>query len=374
MKVSFFDLRRMYFQQQVELDSAIRSVLESGQYILGQTCQAFEDNFKKYLMVDASGEVVTCNSGTDALVLSLLGSGVRAGDSVLVVSHTAIPTVSAICSVEAVPDFIDIDSKTWLMDLNLLRSAIRPQTKAIIAVHLYGNMVAVPKIKEILKKLGREDISIIEDVAQAQGATFHAHQAGTLGRFGAFSFYPTKNLGALGDGGAVFCKSREDATLIRLLHNYGKDNHQLAKVSRGINSRLDEIQAAILNTRLTLLSKWNLKKAAMMARYRQEYRGLPIEFQETTPDCCPAWHLCVIALENEAVRNQLKVFLGEHEIQTLIHYPVPTHLHAGFALKNSYFLPHTENLAKRILSLPLNPSLGEDEQEYIIKVTRSFFQ
>lgn len=373
MKVSFFDLRRIYLEQKEEIDKIINKVLDFGQYILGPECSTFEQNLKKELIGNGPGEVVTCNSGTDALVLSLLTAGVGKGDDVITVSHTAIPTISAIIEVGAQPIFIDIDPKNWLMDLEKISAAITAQTKAIIAVHLYGNVLPVLVLERILKEMGRLDISIIEDVAQAQGSSIHSQNAGTWGRFGAFSFYPTKNLGGLGDGGAVFCKSEADASKLRMLRNYGKSGPKVAEISRGLNSRMDEIQAAVLNTRLKLMADWKRRKTLMMKRYREELDGLPIEFQEITPNCDPSWHLCVISLESESERNQLREFYSKHEIQTLIHYLTPTHLQAAFASKKTKSLPNTENVAKRIISLPMNPALREDEQAHVIKVTRSFF-
>jgi dTDP-4-amino-4,6-dideoxygalactose transaminase len=374
VKVPFFDLRRLYLEQKQEIDSAIRHVLDSGSYILGQSCQTFEEHLKKYLSKEGSGEVIACNSGTDALILSLLASGIQVGDEVLTVSHTAVPTVSAIRSVGAVPVFIDIDADTWLMDLKKLEMGIAPQTKAIVAVHLYGNVVPIPSIQEILKKKGREDIVVIEDAAQAQGASFQSQQVGTMERFGAFSFYPTKNLGALGDGGAIFSRSEEDASLLRMLRNYGKKDHYTAHVARGVNSRLDEIQAAILTVRLNKVSEWNLRKFEMIKAFRREFEELPIRFQEQAFGSQAAWHLCVIALESEVIRDKLMKYLETHGIQTLIHYPIPTHLQTAFVSKKSTSLPITEKLSKTILTLPMNAGLKNEEQDHVIETVQSFFQ
>lgn len=372
--IPFFDLRRTYLEQKEEIDHAVLSTLDSGWYILGKQGQAFEARFKQSLVGDEPGFALGCNSGTDALVLALKASGVGPGDEVITVSHTAIPTITAIQATGGTPVFIDIDPATWLMDLALLERALTKRTKAIVTVHLYGNMVDVPGVKAILARVGREDVSIIEDVAQAQGASIHGQQAGTIGRFGAFSFYPSKNIGALGDGGAVFCRQAEDQEHVRMLRNYGQKDRYYASLSQGVNSRLDEIQAAILSVKLPKLQTWNRRKDQQIEAYRTEFEGLPLRFQQLTPGVTPAWHLCVVALDDGETRDRFMAHLTEAGVQTLIHYPHPTHRQAAFRTENPVSLPETESLASRIVSLPMNAVLASGEQEAVIAAVKSFFR
>ena len=383
MKVLFFDLRRLYLDQKEQIDRAVTGVLDSGWYILGNSCAKFEEEFAVSL---GSGRTLGCNSGTDALILTMLAAGVTPDDEVITVSHTAIPTITAIVTLGAKPVFVEIDPETWLIDASKIQAALTPKTRALLAVHLYGSMVDVPAIKKILLESGREDVSIIEDVAQAHGATWitsgissqlssgpESVQAGTQARFGAFSFYPTKNIGALGDAGAVFCRSETDLAQLKMLRNYGQKDRYNALVARGINSRLDEVQAAVLSIKLPKLAEWNAKKSAQMTRYRTELKGLPLQFQKVPKACVPAWHLCVVALENQHSRDRLVQYLADHEIGTVIHYPHPTHLQPAFKGKEQVSLPVTESLASRIVSLPMNVGLTESEQSYVIDKLRAFW-
>ncbi len=370
MNVPFFDIGRLNHTIDSKIHTAIMRVLESGWYILGNECSKLE----QVMTLQLKGKsLVGCNSGTDALILSLLAAGVSHGDEVITVANTAIPTVAAICATGATPVFVDIDPTTWLLDSALVAAALTVRTKAVIAVHLFGNMADINKLVKELHAAGREDVAIIEDVAQAQGATLNGLSSGILGRFGAFSFYPSKNIGALGDGGAVHCSSDSDSVLVRELRNYGQKDRYHAETKRGINSRLDEVQAAIITEKLPLLDTWNRRKAELMETYRRELANLPLTFQGITPGCTPAWHLCVIALENSQQREQLQQHLGQAGIQTLIHYPIPCHLQAAFTAARHDGLPITEKMAQRIMSLPLSPVLTDDEQRHVINVICTFY-
>lgn len=370
-KISFLDLKQVNGIIENEIHGAIERVLYSGWYILGDECQGFE----KKLVYDLVGKnnegyVIGCNSGTDALSLALRSGGVKSGDEVITVSHTAIPTISAIVSVGALPVFVDICKDTWVMDTQQIANVITEHTKAIICVHLYGNMVDVFEVKKILKHLKREDIMIIEDVAQAHGAYLNNQQAGTIGDFGAFSFYPSKNIGALGDGGAVFTKNEEYYQKLLMYRNYGQKDRYNALVEGGINSRLDEIQAAILSVKLNYLHEWNREKFKLMQIYKSELAGENIFFQLPTKNCIPAWHLCVIALENKISRDSVMTDLLKNGIQTLIHYPYPTHLQKAFQKFKKHKLENTEELAQRIISLPFSYIMKENQIEYIAKTVK----
>jgi dTDP-4-amino-4,6-dideoxygalactose transaminase len=371
MKVPFFDIGRLNSTIAAQIHEAAGRALDSGWYILGKECSTFEQAMADQL---AGSHVFGCNSGTDALVLSLLAAGAGAGDEIITVANTAIPTVAAICATGATPVLVDVDSETWVLNSALAASALTAKTRAVIAVHLYGNVADLSALKTALARAGRDDVAIIEDVAQAQGAILEGNCTGTIGRFGAFSFYPSKNIGALGDGGAVHCASEADAAAIRALRNYGQKDRYHAETTRGVNSRLDEVQAAILSVKLPFLESWNRRKDQLMSNYRNELAGLPIVFQKATAGCKPAWHLCVIAAETEQTRDRLQEHLTRNGVQTLIHYPVPCHQQPAFASSRHSELPVTESLAKRILSLPLSPVLTDGEQEQVIASIRSFYR
>ncbi len=377
-EIRLFDLHSLYLGQQLEIDAAIRSTLGSGHYILGQAVVTFEKEFGHYL--DPAQEprtrsgVVGCNSGTDALTLSLLALDIGAGDEVITVSHTACATIAAILATGARPVFADVDPATWLLDCGQLEALLTPRTRAVIPVHLYGNAVAVPELLRLLQGIGRPDIQVIEDCAQAAGAKIQGARAGTLGRFGAFSFYPTKNLPAMGDAGGIYCSSGQDRHRIAMLRQYGQRERNHSQLPRGINSRLDEIQAAILSVRLGQLDAWNQAKARIMEIYRAEL-GPPgdLEFQTVAPGITPAWHLCVVRVDDTLTRDRLRTFLQARKIETLIHYARPVHLQPAYHSETQPTLPITEVLAPRILSLPLHPFLTDAQLATVIGAIRRFF-
>lgn len=369
MKVSFLDLKRIYRLTEHDIDREIRHVLESGHYILGSHCQKFEEELKESL--DLQGHVVGCNSGTDALVLPLLALDVGAQDEVIVPSHTAIPTVTAIRATGATPVFCDIDEKTWLLNAEKVSKSLSPRTKVVIAVHLYGNMIDIQNLRQTLDNAGRTDIKIIEDVAQAHGSVWIkdgiAHQAGTLGDFGSFSFYPTKNLGALGDAGAVFTKNLEWADKMRMLRFYGQKDRYNALIDRGVNSRLDELQAAILLARLKYMDRWQRKKKEMVEAYRTVLNETNLRYQSVVTACQPNWHLFVVQAESKVKRDEWQARLENHGVQTLIHYPIPTHKQKAFAKFATQALPVTEHVADTIFSLPMNVAMTQEEVAHVLE-------
>ena len=374
MNIPFLNLGETNSPIESEIIEAIKRVIKSGRYILGNECRTFEQNMANALTGDGRGFVVGCNSGTDALILSLKAGGITSGDEVITVSHTAIPTVSAIVAVGAVPVFVDVDADTWVMDVGKVKAAVTAKTRAIIPVHLYGNMVDVIGLRKLLDDLGREDIIIIEDCAQAQGSELFGRQAGTFGDFGAFSFYPSKNIGALGDGGAVFTRNEDSYRKLTMYRNYGQKDRYHAEVVGGINSRLDEIQAAILTVKLKYLADWKKFKLQLMSDYREAFDDLPINFQAVTANCVPIWHLCVIALEDDFNRDDIQERLRDSGLQTLIHYPHPTHLQPAFKNYCNTTLPTTERLAKKILSLPFSHTLDKETFAQIVKVVRAVLE
>lgn len=369
MDIPFLSLKQQYEEHKDEINSAVLRVLESGWYILGKECEEFESNFKNYLVDGKEGYVIGVNSGTDALRLSLIAAGIGYGDEVITVANTAIPTISAICSIGAKPVFCDVDNNTWLMDPKLIEELITVNTKAILPVHLYGFCADMDKICDIAEK---HNLTIIEDVAQATGAMYGNKKAGTIGDYGAFSFYPTKNLGACGDGGAIFVKDHDKYEKLLKLRNYGQSSKYVADTENGINSRLDEIQAAILNTKIKYLDKWNNSKAKIAKRYIHNINslGIPINYQIAYEKVQPAYHLFVVKLLN-GNRDDLIKKLENNGIQTLIHYPIPIYNQTSFNKYKQCDLQVTETLTNNILSLPMHPYMTEAEIDYIAEMIRN---
>jgi len=351
--ISFGNLKIQYLQIQDEIDDAINCVLAKGRFILGEELSAFETEFSKYCGC-AFG--IGVGSGTEALHLSLLAAGIKSGDEVITVPNTAVPTVSAISFAGAIPKFVDIDLKTYTMDVSRLESAISKKTKAIIPVHLYGQCADMEPILKIAKQNG---IVVIEDACQAHGAMYKDKKAGCLGDLGCFSFYPSKNLGAYGDGGMVVTSNPEYSEKIKLLRNYGQVNRYKHKI-KGYNSRLDEIQAVILRVKLKYLDKWNKarrEKAHLYAALLGKINGitLPSEAQYSKH----VYHLFVIRCSQ---RDSLQAFLAERGIETMIHYPIPVHFQDSYqdlGYKKGDFMI-SELSAGSILSLPIYPEFPEE--------------
>lgn len=356
MKLRYQDLKS-------ELDEAVNRVLASGYFILGPELEAFEKAFAQFLGVNY---VVGCASGTEAIYLALAAAGVGAGDEVIVVAHTAVPTISAISMTGAEPVFVDIDPTSYVMDVSKVEAKITTRTKAIVPVHLYGQMVDM----EPLLKLGmQKSIPIIEDVAQATGAVYRLKQAGSIGALGAFSFYPSKNLGAFGDGGAVSTNSKESYEKLLKLRNYGQSKRYYHD-EIGINSRLDEMQAAILSCQLPYLVGWNKRRREIAEMYSKGLSDLVITPKES-PSSSHVYHLYVIQTND---RDGLQKYLAEKGVGTLIHYPVPAHLQKAYSYRGyrQGDLPVTETITKRILSLPMYPELSNDEVNYVIDEVRNY--
>jgi len=338
-------------------------VLSSGQFILGPELERFERDLEAYL---SAGYVVGCASGTEAIYLALAAAGVGPGDEVIVVAHTAVPTISAISMTGAEPVFVDINASTYVMDVEEVETRITEKTRAIVPVHLYGQVVDMDRLLSIAD---RHHIPVIEDVAQATGATYKDKKAGTIGAYGAFSFYPSKNLGAFGDGGAVCTNSREGYERLVRLRNYGQSKRYHHE-SKGINSRLDEIQAAILSAQLPFLDQWNQRRREIAQRYTQGLKAVAVTPAEADYGH-HVYHLYVIQAAN---RDALQEFLLDRGIQTLIHYPIPAHLQNAYSYRGYKpgDLPTTEHVARRIISLPMFPELTDKEIDLVIEGIREF--
>jgi dTDP-4-amino-4,6-dideoxygalactose transaminase len=366
MKVPFGDLSRQYKKNKKEFDSIISGVLEKGNFILGENLKSFEANFARYL--EAKHAVGVAN-GTEALFLALKAIGAGSGDEVITVSNTAVPTISAIDAAGAKPVFVDIEENTFNIDPSKIEPAITPKTKAIIPVHLYGNPCNMEKITSIA---ARYNLKIIEDCAQAHGAEYKGKKVGTFGDCGAFSFYPSKNLGANGDGGMVVAGSSELAEKIKLLRNYGfADRYN--SILRGYNSRLDEIQAALLDFKLTKLDEWNKRRSQIAGRYINELNKLPIIIPSDLPGYKHVFHLFVIRVKE---RQKFIEFMSGNGINIIIHYPIPIHLQPAYKFLNYKIgdLPVTEKVSEEIVSLPVYPELEEKEINYIIAQIINYFR
>ena len=359
------DPKANYLAHKEEIDQAIRRVLDSGWYILGQEVAAFEQEFAQYLGVS---QAVGVGSGTDALEIALRACGVGVGDAVITVSHTVVATVAAIELVGAMPVLVDIDPITFTLDPNRLEDTIAQhqgsRIKAIIPVHLYGHPAAMPAIMEIAR---RHELYVIEDCAQSHGAAIKGRKTGAWGDLAAFSFYPTKNLGALGDGGAVVTDNAELAQKLRLLREYGWQRRYISEMP-GMNTRLDEIQAAVLRVKLQYLDKENAQRRELAEVYNSRLSATPLVVPEVGQDVESVYHQYVV---KSAERDALKDFLKDNSVGTLIHYPVPVHRQPAYQNRvgvGSRGLQETENVVKEILSLPMYPQMTNAQAQQVAEL------
>jgi len=349
-----------------EILEAIKRVLESGNYILGPEVEKFEKSFAGYCGTDYA---VGVNSGTDALILTLRAMDIGLGDEVITVSHTALATVAAIIASGATPVLVDIDPKYYTLDPEGFRRAVTPRSRAVIPVHLYGQPADMASIMEIAKEYG---LFVIEDCAQATGATYRGSRVGSIGDVGCFSFFPTKNLGAMGDGGMAVMRDAKLEERIRRLRQYGWDRNRTT-MEPGLNSRLDEIQAAFLNVKLKNLDENNARRRAIARMYTQALAGLPLNLPAERPEGSHVYHLYVIGCDD---RNMLRNKLAENEILAGVHYPVAGHQHYGYEQRRispEAGLPVTEGLVDRILSLPLYPEISSSQVEKIVSLMARTF-
>jgi dTDP-4-amino-4,6-dideoxygalactose transaminase len=364
MKVPFGDLRRQYESMRQEIDAVVQRVFERGWFILGVEGENFEQQFASYLGVKRA---VGVGSGTEAIHLALRAVGVEAGDEVITVANTCVPTVSGIWAAGALPVLVDVDESNFTLDSKLLEAAITPKTKAILPVHLYGQAADLEPIMEIAR---RYNIKVIEDAAQAHGATYRNRKLGSIADAAAFSFYPSKNLGANGDGGAVTTNDEEIAERIVRLRNYGQEKRYYHK-TKGTNSRLDEVQAAILSAKLNHLDDWNQRRREIARIYDEGITHPLIQKPAQMAYAEHNFHLYVIRCKR---RETLQSYLNDRGIATLIHYPVPIHLQEAYSdlRKGVGDYQVSELLAGEILSLPIFPELTYDEALYVVDCINSF--
>jgi dTDP-4-amino-4,6-dideoxygalactose transaminase len=356
--IPVFDLREQYRAIELEIATAIEQVLFRGQFILGDEVRLFEEEFASYC---DSSHAVGVGSGTMAIYLALVAYGIGPGDEVITTANGSVATVAAIGMTGATPVFVDVDRATMVMDVGLVPGVITDKTAAIIPVHLYGHPVE-------LIPLMVSSPPVIEDCAQAHGALYRTYPIGSWGDVGCFSFYPTKNLGAYGDGGMVVTDSVEVADRLRALRQYGWVEPSVHRVShiRGVNSRLDELQAAILRVKLGYLDVWNEARRERALMYTEGLAGTELVCPMQADWARHAYHLYVVRCQ---VREKLRAHLGSQGIQTAIHYPVPIHLQPayrdlGYEVGD---LPVTEMLADEVLTLPLYPELSLEKVQRVIE-------
>ena len=351
--IPFLDLKAQYRQIKPDIDAAVARVVSSGHFVLGPEVTAFERRFAEYCR---TSHCLAVNSGTSALHLALLAAGVGPGDEVITVSMTFVATTAAILYSGAKPVFVDVDPVTWTMDPGLIEAAITPRTKAILPVHLHGLIAEMDPIMSIARRYG---LVVIEDAAQAHGAEYRGRRAGSIGDLGCFSFYPGKNLGAYGEGGAVVTSDPEIAKKIRLLRAWGEETRYEHKY-RGFNYRMDGVQGAILGVKLRYLEAWTEARRRNAAEYARRLAETSVELPRERRDVRHVYHLYVVRLQQ---RDAWRERLSDAGVQTGVHYPIPVHLQPayrdlGYA---AGAFPVCERAAAEVLSLPMFPELTSDQ-------------
>ena len=364
MKIAANDLKKQYALHSEEYRKKALEVLDSGWYILGNEVKEFENEFAAYL---GSKYCIGCASGMDALQIAFRVIGVGKGDEVIVCSNSYIACVMGITMNDGTPIFVEPDEYDNL-DADKIEEKITDKTKAILAVHLYGQSCDMDKIMGIAKK---HNLKVIEDCAQAHGTTWNGKKVGTIGDIGCWSFYPTKNLGAFGDGGALTTDNQDYADQFRVIRNYGSKKIHYENDIIGMNSRLDELQAGLLRIKLEYLDEMNDERIKIADRYNKELNNPHIVLLKTRPGSNNIYHQYVIHSDR---RDELMNYLSDNEIGTIIHYPIPPHLQKAYEYLGYHKgdLPIAERYAQEVLSLPMYNGMSKQEQDYIIEKLNSF--
>lgn len=355
--IPYLDLPAQYRSIKPEVDEAVQRVLASAQYILGPEVEAFEQAFASYC---GTAEAVGVNSGTSALHLALLACGVGPGDEVVTVPFTFIATVAAIEYAGARPVLVDVEPGTLTMDPGQVERAITPRTKAIVPVHLFGQPADMDAIADIGRRRG---VRVIEDAAQAHGAEYKGRRCGSMADIAAFSFYPGKNLGAFGEGGAVVTSDRELARTVRLLRSWGEERRYEHRL-KGFNYRMDGIQGAILGVKLRHVEAWTEARRSRAALYDRLLADAPLQTPVVRRDCRHVYHCYVVRIAN---RDQVRQALADEHIQTGVHYPIPVHLQPAYANLGyaAGEFPVAEAAAREVLSLPIFPEMTDAQVEAV---------
>lgn len=362
MKIPFATFEHMHKEIRTEVLRKLEEVYDKGWFIQGTECEQFEKEFATYC---GTQYCVGCGTGLDAIYLILKAFGIGKGDEVVVPSNTFIATALAVTYTGATPVFVEPDMLTYNLNGDGIEEAITEKTKAIIAVHLYGQTAQMDRIIQIAKK---NNLKLIEDAAQAHGATFNGRKAGTFGDAAAFSFYPGKNLGALGDGGAVVTNNKELADKVRALGNYGSDR-KYHHIYQGTNSRLDEIQAAVLRIKLKYLDQFNEDRIKIANRYLSEIKNDKIVLPVVGENRKHVWHIFAIRIKN---REDFKHYLEENGIYTVEHYPIPIHKQDAYYGLVKQNLPLAEQISREELSLPMYYGMTDGEIDYIIDIINKY--
>jgi dTDP-4-amino-4,6-dideoxygalactose transaminase len=354
---------RQYKSIEDEVNDAISSVLNGGKYILAENVESFEREFAQYLGVKYAVGVA---SGTEAIQLALIALGIGRGDEVITVPNTAVPTVSAISLAGAMPVLCDVEPTTLMIDVRKVQDKVGENTRAILPVHLYGMPVDMNGLSVIAEKMS---IPLIEDACQAHGSSINGKKVSGFGTLGCFSFYPTKNLGCYGDGGAVVTDDEKIYDKLKLLRNYGQRDRYMHEV-KGLNSRLDELQAAVLRVKLKKLNEWNLQRIKLAGYYDELILNKDVIKLPRVDGFTNVYHLYVI---RHPRRDEMMQYLAQNGVQTLIHYPIPIHLQKSYAeLGAKGDFPVSEKACNEVLSLPLYSELKEAELEYISDLINKF--
>lgn len=360
--IKFLDLYKINERFRKDIDNKIKDVLDSGWYLLGKQDEVFEKSYAEYCGVK---HCIGCANGLDALKLIIKAYGFGAGDEIIVPANTYIASILAISDNGCTPVLVEPDINTYNINPDLIEEKITKNTKAILVVHLYGQAVQMDKVWALAKKY---NLKIIEDSAQAHGAMYKDKRTGNLADASGFSFYPGKNLGCLGDGGCVTTNDDDLAQKIRALRNYGS-HIKYHNLYRGSNSRLDEIQAAVLSVKLPLLDSDNERRREISKYYRDNIKNFKIILPEAYNEKSHVWHVFAVRTEE---RDKLQEYLKENDIQTLIHYPIPPHKQPAYKEWNSLSYPITEEIHKTILSLPISPVMDDIEVEKVVEVINEF--
>ncbi|MBE6391584.1 MAG: DegT/DnrJ/EryC1/StrS family aminotransferase [Lentisphaerae bacterium] len=360
--IKFLDLHKINERFRTEIDSKIKQVLDSGWYLLGEQDKTFEKHFAEYCGVK---HCIGCANGLDALTLIIRAYGFGAGDEIIVPANTYIASILAISENGCTPVLVEPESGTFNIDPDLIEEKITSNTKAILVVHLYGQAVRMDKIRALAAKY---DLKIIEDSAQAHGAIYQGKRTGSLGDASGFSFYPGKNLGCMGDGGAVTTNDDELAARVRAIANYGSEK-KYHNMFKGMNSRLDEIQAAILDVKLKYLDADNARRREIARYYRDNIKNPEIILPQTYDEASHVWHVFVVRVKN---RENFQQYLADNGVQSLIHYPIPPHKQGAYREWNELSFPVTEMIHQEVVSLPISPVMTDDEVEKVAAVINKF--
>ena len=360
--IKFLDLEKVNNRFRREIDERIKGILDRGWYLQGEENDRFSKNFADFC---GAKYAVGVANGLDALRLIIKASGFGPGDEIIVPANTYIATILAISDNGCTPVLVEPDIHTYNINPDLIEAAITPKTKAIMLVHLYGQAVQMQKIWDLAKKY---NLKVFEDAAQAHGAEYQGQRVGNLGDAAAFSFYPGKNLGCMGDGGAVVTNDEELYNKVKALANYGSDR-KYHHIYKGLNSRLDEIQAAVLDVKLPHLQQDNQRRREIAKYYRENIKNPLIVLPQTYDEKAHVWHVFAV---RTAERDRFQKYLSDNGVQTIIHYPTPPHKQPAYAEWNHLSFPVTEQIHREIISLPMSPVMTDEEVKKVVEVVNVY--